>query len=127
MELHVGTARRGDLRAYAKRFDLLELSVARNMPRPNRLREMAGSVPEGFVFSVILPRDAATLEAEVDTAVEAVAALGAKWLVMRTQPAGRAPSPTRPPLAGLVARLPRTPPNAWGTRGPWGTHPGPGP
>jgi len=122
MQLHVGTALRGDIRAYAKRFDLCEVLVQANMPRASRLRQMVEAVPESFVFSVVLPRDAAALDADPGPASEAVEALGAKWLVVRTEPDVRPSARTRARLGELVKRLPSSPKIAWEPRGLWETN-----
>lgn len=127
MQLHVGTATlRGNLRAYASRFNLLELRAERGrLPRPARLRTMATEAPEGFVFSLVLPKVVATLEPsasadeELAFALEAAEAVGASWLVLRTEASVMPSSRSERALAELVAKLPRTQRLAWEPRGLW--------
>jgi uncharacterized protein YecE (DUF72 family) len=127
MRLHVGTATlRGNVRAYASRFDLLELRAEKGkLPRRSRLEAMAKEVPEGFVFSVVLPRLVASLEAgersdeELAFALDAAKALSASWLVIQTEPRVMPSTRTKKALAALVAKLPRDVRLAWEPRGLW--------
>jgi len=127
MRLHVGTATlRGNVRAYASRFDLLELRAEKGrLPRRSRLEAMAKEVPEGFVFSLVLPRFVSTLETgeradeELAFALDAARALSASWLVVQTEPRVMPSTRTKKALAALVAKLPRDLRLAWEPRGLW--------
>jgi len=128
MQLHVGQAAlRGDIARYARRFDLVELRAEPGkLPRAKQLREWVKTVPENFVFSVMLPRVVGTLEPqpELDSALEqalsSAEALSAGWLVLQTPASVRPNSRTRRRLAELVERLPRnTRRVAWDPRGIW--------
>jgi uncharacterized protein YecE (DUF72 family) len=128
MELHVGQAAlRGDIGRYARRFDLLELRAELGkLPRSKQLREWAKAVPEGFVFSVVLPRVVGALEARADfepaleQALASAEALSAGWLVLQTPPTVMPSARTRRRLGELLARLPRAERRiAWEPRGVW--------
>jgi uncharacterized protein YecE (DUF72 family) len=114
IEPYVGqVALRGDIAAYGRRFDLLEVSVdAGNLPRRARLRTWKQQVPERFVFSVRLPRMVGRLEpgaasgAARQTALDVAEALEARWLVLTT-PAEVTPcARTRRGLRALADELP---------------------
>jgi len=127
MQLHVGTATlRGNIRAYAHRFDLLELRADRaKLPRNARLKEMASEVPAGFVFSLLLPKrtcafdTGAEAEQELSRALEAAATLDAGWLVIQTEPSVMPSTRNARMLAALVEKLPRERKIAWEPRGLW--------
>lgn len=127
MRLHVGTdSLRGDIAAYARRFDMLELLAERGrLPRVQRLAEMKRAVHERFVFSLRLPRAVASLEwnaeaeAAVGYAVEVADVLGAEFLVLQTLPAVMPSARTRRRLIELAARLPSSRKLCWEPRGLW--------
>ncbi len=103
MRLHVGTdSLRGDIAAYARRFDMLELLAERGrLPRTQRLAEMKRAVNERFVFSLRLPGAVASLEWGADA--EAGVAYAAE--VADVPVAWGAPHPERGTLS-LKLRLP---------------------
>ena len=128
MLLRVGQpALRGDLTRYAQHFDLLELRAEPGtLPRPARLRGWAAAVPDGFVFSVALPRAVATLHGgpEADRALKfalrAAEALSAGWLVLQTPAAATPSSRTRRQLGEIAGRLRAEHQRvAWEPRGVW--------
>lgn len=127
MRLHVGTdSLRGDIAAYARRFDLLELLAEKGrLPRAGRLAEMKRAVHERFVFSLRLPSAVASLEwsAEAESAVgyatEVADVLGAEFLILQTPPAVMPSARTRRRLVELAARLPRSQRLCWEPRGLW--------
>ena len=128
MQLHVGQATlRGDIARYARRFDLLELRAEPGkLPKLKLLREWAKSVPEGFVFSVMLPRLVSALEPEagfepaLESSLAAADALGAGWIVLQTPASVRPSSRSRRRLAELLPRLQREGRRiAWDPRGVW--------
>ncbi|HEY8078350.1 MAG TPA: DUF72 domain-containing protein, partial [Labilithrix sp.] len=117
--LHVGAKElKGDLGAYAKRFDLLELrgldaANLRLAPNAATLRRWRRSAPPHFEFSVVAGPNLARLKpnAEHDTELkwllEAATLLESRVLVVAT-PADVTPSKLwRDRLASLVDRLPR--------------------
>lgn len=127
MQLRVGTATlRGNLRSYASRFDLLELSSEPGkLPRAAKLRGMKESVPAEFMFNVLLPPRVSALEAgaeverELAQSLAAAKALAAGFLVLRTEPSVMPSARTRRLLAELVEKLPREHRLAWEPRGLW--------
>jgi uncharacterized protein YecE (DUF72 family) len=128
MDLHVGQAAlRGDIARYAERFDLLELRAdPGKLPRAARLRQWKTEVPASFVFSVVLPRVVALLDAKPESekaladALTAASALGASWLLLQTPPQATPSSRTRRRLAELVERLRRAERRiAWEPHGLW--------
>jgi uncharacterized protein YecE (DUF72 family) len=127
MRVHVGRpALEGEISRYAARFDLLELaSEPGRLPKPATLRRWAEQVPEGFVFSVVLPASATALEGGGDPAalaqcLSAAELLGARWLVVRTPTSARPSARTRRRLEELVKALPREACRiAWDPRGLW--------
>ncbi len=127
MRLHIGqSALHGDIGRYARRFDLLELRAEPGrLPRPAILRRWRAEVPEGFCFSVMLPRAAASLQpgeardTALAYALERARALEASWLVLQT-PASVMPSVrSRGRLAELVDKLAGSWRIAWEPRGVW--------
>lgn len=127
MRLHVGqSALHGDIARYARRFDLLELRAEPGrLPKPATLRRWLTQVPEGFRFSVMLPRVVSSLasgdasEAALDYALDRARALEAAWLVLQT-PASVMPGARSPRLlADLVERLAGEWRIAWEPRGVW--------
>lgn len=128
MELYVGQAGlRGDIAAYSRRFNFAELSAEPfSLPRLSRLRGYRRKVPEGFAFSVRLPRAVACLEIGASTdevlsqALAAAEALQAEWLVIGTSAEVTPCARTVGRLADLVGRLPRSTFRvAWEPRGLW--------
>lgn len=124
--VHVGQAAlKGHLERYAKTFDLLEIKSDPALPSVKHLKRLQQQAPEGFLFSLVLPKKLAELSetpsaaslAEVRTAANA---LGARFVLVRT-PATFAPSArSRARFTALVeglrgegARV------AWEPRGIW--------
>lgn len=127
MRLQVGTdSLRGDIRAYARRFDLLELFAEKGrLPRIERLREMRGAVTDEFVFSVRVGRRLATLEVGAETeqaksyALEVAAALGARFLVLQTPHTVMPTARVRRRLVELARELDGDYELAWEPHGLW--------
>jgi len=117
--LHIGAKElRGDLAAYAKRFDLLEVRGvdAENMhlaPSETTLRRWRKSVKPHFEFAVVggpavgKLRPGEAFETELAAMLRTATLLEARVLVVATHP-DVTPSPLwRDRLAALVKRLPR--------------------
>jgi uncharacterized protein YecE (DUF72 family) len=125
MQLQIGRpVLEGDITRYAGHFDFLEVaSDARNLPRLNTLAEWRRSVPEGFAFSVRLPKAVCELtsnEADVSMPLSVAEALGASWLLVQT-PSQVGPSPrVRERLERLFASM-ASPGRriAWESHGVW--------
>jgi uncharacterized protein YecE (DUF72 family) len=123
--VHVGQASlKGHLERYAKTFDLLEVRSDPALPSLKHLKRLSQQAPEGFSFSLVLPRKLSELSetpdagklAEVRTAA---AALGARFVLVRT-PATFAPSArSRARFAALVKGLEGAGTIAWEPRGIW--------
>jgi len=118
---------RGEIGRYAERFNLLELRAEPGkLPRAARLRKWLAEVPEGFVFSVVLPQRVGELGASPEAqallaqALETAEVLRAGWIVVQT-PASVTPTKrSRDRLAALVEQLPRGDRRvAWEPRGVW--------
>jgi uncharacterized protein YecE (DUF72 family) len=128
MQLHVGQSTlRGEIGRYAERFNLLELRAEPGkLPRAARLRKWLAEVPEGFVFSVVLPQRVGELaqspeaQALLTQALATAEVLRAGWIVVQT-PASVTPTKrSRDRLAALVEQLPRDARRvAWEPRGVW--------
>jgi len=92
MQLYVGqTALRGELAAYARRFNLLELAAEPSAwPRHSRLRAWRAELGKDLVFSVRLPSIVGRLEQgassgeALERALGVAEALEARWLVLCT-------------------------------------------
>ena len=124
---HIGAKElQGSLTAYAKRFDLLEVRADAKAPAIAALRRWRKSVPPHFEFSVVggarlsLLKPSDALEAELDTAIKAIAALQARCFVLQT-PVDVTPSAlSRDRMARLLDRLPRDATHVvWEPRGVW--------
>jgi uncharacterized protein YecE (DUF72 family) len=128
MQLHVGQSTlRGEIGRYAERFNLLELRAeSGKLPRAARLRKWLAEVPEGFVFSVVLPQRvgelAVTPEAQalLAQALATAEVLRAGWIVVQTPATVTPTKRSRERLAALVEQLPRGERRvAWEPRGVW--------
>ncbi len=91
MSLHVGQASlRGDLRRYAKHFNMVELGAEPGrLPKASRLRSLREEVSEDFVFSLRVPQALSMPDAQDAAAAslslrKSAEALNARWLVLRT-------------------------------------------
>jgi uncharacterized protein YecE (DUF72 family) len=107
-------ALQGDLRAYQKRFDLVELRpVDASLPKASKLRAWRKSVPPTFVFSVVLPRVVGELaggeaaDAALAQALEVASAVEARAVVLVTPPSIRPTQANRKRVAALLERIPR--------------------
>ena len=118
---------RGDIGRYAERFNMLELRAEPGkLPRAARLRSWLSEVPEGFVFSVVLPQRVGELQASpdaralLDQALATAEVVRAGWIVLQT-PASVTPTKrSRERLAALVEQLPHGERRlAWEPRGVW--------
>ena len=132
---HIGAhALRGNIVAYAKRFDLLEVKIGLSReggapgPAVSTLRKWRKSVPPHFAFTVVaganlsLVKAGAGLEEDLTAALAAVDALEARCILLRT-PADVTPSKLwRDRMATLLARFPRDVTQVvWEPRGVWET------
>lgn len=125
--VHVGQAWiQGSIARYARAFDLLELpGDPGRHPGRKVLREWRATVPEAFVFSVVVPADVARLETAAgdDSLVQAKEtfdALRASFWVLRTPPTVMPSAAALRRLEALIERL-RGPGHeiAWEPRGLW--------
>jgi uncharacterized protein YecE (DUF72 family) len=126
--VHVGRASLdGGIARYARAFNLLEVIGEHGRhPKRSGLLEWKKAVPDGFVFSVVVPAEVAALapgasEGQLLTHAEGVAeALDAAWWVLRTPPEVP-PSPRAiRALAELASRLRAGGRRvAWEPRGMW--------
>lgn len=130
--LHIGAKElRGELAAYAKRFDLLEVrgvdaSSLRQAPSAATLRRWRRAVPPRFEFSVVAGPSVGKLkpgqafEAELEAMLSTATALEARVLVI---PTDASVTPSRvwcDRLAKLVERLPKDATNiVWEPSGLW--------
>ena len=117
--LHIGAKElRGDVAAYAKRFDLLEvrgLDAAQQKLAPTdaTLRRWRKAVPAAFEFSVIggpnlgKLKAGDALEAELAVLLKTVTLLAARVIVVATAPDVSPSKLWRDRLAKLIDRLPR--------------------
>jgi uncharacterized protein YecE (DUF72 family) len=130
---HIGAhALRGNIAAYAKRFDLLEVKTGagtrESSPAVSTLRKWRKSVPPHFDFTVIagaslsMLKAGAALEADLAVALAAVDALEARSILIPT-PADVTPSTLwRDRMAKLLLRFPRDVTQVvWEPRGVWET------
>jgi uncharacterized protein YecE (DUF72 family) len=128
MQLYVGqTTLRGEIAAYARRFNLLEFAAEPStLPRRSRLRGWRAELGEDFVFSVRLPTIVGRLEEgapggeALGRALGVAEALQARWLVLCT-PAEVTPcEQVRQRLRRLGAKLGEGRYRvAWEARGLW--------
>jgi uncharacterized protein YecE (DUF72 family) len=123
--VHIGQATlQGHLERYAKTFDFVEVKNDPALLSPRALKRLAGQAPEGFAFSLVLPKQLAELaETPAPAALEAVRAaadtLGARFVLVRT-PASFTPSArSRARLARLAEGLRGKSAIAWEPRGIW--------
>jgi uncharacterized protein YecE (DUF72 family) len=117
--LHIGAKElRGELSAYAKRFDLLEVRGldAANLkmaPGASTLRRWRRSVPPQFEFSVVSGpnlgalRPSEALDTELKAMLEAATLLESRVLVVATPPSVTPSKLWRDRLAAVVEKLPR--------------------
>ncbi|HEY3497403.1 MAG TPA: DUF72 domain-containing protein, partial [Polyangiaceae bacterium] len=124
--VHVGQASlKGHIERYAKTFDLLEVKSEPALPSVKSLKRLSQQAPEGFLFSLVLPKKLAELSETPAAATlaevrAAASALGARFVLVRT-PATFAPSTrSRSRLTALVEGLRSdTARVAWEPRGIW--------
>jgi uncharacterized protein YecE (DUF72 family) len=124
--VHVGQAAlKGHFERYAKTFDFLEVKSDPTPPSPKYLKRLSQQAPEGFAFSLVLPKKLAELSATPAPAAlaevrSAAGALGARFVLVRT-PATFAPSArSRARLQALVEGLRGSSAAlAWEPRGIW--------
>lgn len=117
--LHIGAKElRGDVAAYAKRFDLLEVrgldaGSQKLAPTDATLRRWRKAVPAAFEFSVIggpnlgKLKAGAALETELTVLLKSVTLLEARVIVIATTPDVTPGKVWRDRLAKLLDRLPR--------------------
>jgi uncharacterized protein YecE (DUF72 family) len=117
--LHIGAKElRGDVAAYAKRFDLLEVrgldaASQKLAPSDATLRRWRKAVPPAFEFSVIggpnlgKLKAGDALEAELSILLKTVTLLSARVIVIATSPDVTPSKLWRDRLGKLVERLPR--------------------
>jgi uncharacterized protein YecE (DUF72 family) len=126
--VHVGKSTlEGGIARYARSFDLLEVAgEAGRHPRRPGLLEWRKTVPERFVFSVVVPSSLAAFEQRPDRAellahARMVAeALEASWWLVRTSPSVTPSARTAREMEALVAELTAEGRRiAWEPRGVW--------
>lgn len=130
--LHVGSKElRGDIAAYAKRFDLLEVRGVdakdlRLAPSPATLRRWRRAAPPRFEFAVVAGPNVGRLrageafDAELTAMLSAATLLESRVLVVPTPPDVTPGKLWRDRLAKLVDRLPRDASAiAWEPSGLW--------
>jgi uncharacterized protein YecE (DUF72 family) len=117
--LHIGTKElRGDIKAYAKRFDLLEVrepaaASLKQAPSPATMRKWRRAVTPAFDFAVVAGpaiskvKPSAELETELAWLLEAATTLEARVIVIPTAPDVTPSKLWRDRLAKLLERLPR--------------------
>jgi uncharacterized protein YecE (DUF72 family) len=128
---HIGAKDlRGNIDAYAKRFDFLEVALGeagdKRAMSVATMRKWRKAVPPHFDFCVIVGpnvaklKASAALEAELEAAKGAIDALQARCLLIRT-PADVTPSTVwRDRMSKLLDRLPRDATRVvWEPRGVW--------
>lgn len=125
---HLGAKElRGALSTYAKRFGLLEIPLGTSTaPSLATLRKYRKEVPPTFEFSLILPpvlstpRPGPALDAALASATEAINALGARCVVLRTSLEVTPSQLWRSRVGALIERLPRDVTTvAWEPSGLW--------
>jgi uncharacterized protein YecE (DUF72 family) len=132
--LHIGAKElRGDVAAYAKRFDLLEVrgvdaASLKLAPTDATLRRWRKAVPPQFEFSVVAGPGVAklkagdALETELAALLKAVTLLEARVIVIATSPDVTPGKLWRDRLAKLIDRLPRDASSVvWEPSGLWET------
>jgi len=128
---HIGAKDlRGNIEAYAKRFDLLEVALGEASDKramsATTMRKWRKGVPPHFEFCVVVGPNVAklkaspALEAELESAKAAIDALQARCVLIRT-PADVTPSTLwRDRMSKLLDRLPRDATRVvWEPRGVW--------
>jgi uncharacterized protein YecE (DUF72 family) len=124
---HIGAKElRGNIAAYAKRFDLLEVRADATRPSEAVLRKWRKQVPPHFEFCVVAGphlsalKESPELDEELATTLKTIAALQARCLLLPT-PVEVTPSPlSRQRMAKLLERLPRDATHViWEPRGLW--------
>jgi len=127
MKIHIGrSSLSSDLTRYAAEFDLLEVRIDPPAPRGQKLRAWRRSVPADFAFSLVVPRSLAALEpqalasGEVEAALTAAEAVGARFFLLQTPATVRPSERTKQRLSELTQRLVAAGlPLAWEPRGIW--------
>lgn len=126
---HIGAKElRGNIAAYAKRFDLLEVRADSSRPTEALLRKWRKQVPPHFEFCVVAGphlaalKESPQLDAELEMTLKTIAALQARCLLLPT-PVEVTPSAlSRQRMAKLLERLPRDATHVvWEPRGVWET------
>jgi uncharacterized protein YecE (DUF72 family) len=126
---HIGAKDlRGNIAAYAKRFDLLEVRADATRPTEPVLRKWRKQVPPHFEFCVVAGphlsalKESPELDEELATTLKTIAALQARCLLLAT-PVEVTPSPlSRQRMGKLLERLPRDATHViWEPRGLWET------
>jgi uncharacterized protein YecE (DUF72 family) len=124
---HVGAkGLRGNIAAYAKRFDLLEVRAEAAGPNVASLRRWRKAVPPHFEFCVVAGpelskvKESPALDRELEVAVETIAALQARCFLLPTPVEVTPSSVWRERMARLLERLPRDATFiVWEPRGVW--------
>jgi uncharacterized protein YecE (DUF72 family) len=117
--LHVGAKElKGDLAAYAKRFDLLEVrgvdaKLLKQAPSASTLRKWRKAVPPQFEFSVVAGpnigklKPSPALDAELAALLETIEILQARVIVLPTPPDVTPSKLSRDRVAKVLEKLPR--------------------
>lgn len=132
VRLHVGLASASGnvaqlfAKKYANTFDLAELSLEGAFPKKETLRNYRKRVGPAFTFSVVLPREVASLERgqladrRFAEALDVATAVEARCILLATPPAVRPTAANKDRIHALAAKLPR--PSvvlAWEPQGLW--------
>ena len=131
---HIGAKElRGELSAYAKRFDLLEVrpptaALPKVGPTLTTLRKWRKAAPPHFEFVVVLGpavgrlKASPELETELETALAAATVLQSRCILLPTPAEVTPTNVSRDRIAKLLDRLPRDATHvAWEPRGVWET------
>jgi uncharacterized protein YecE (DUF72 family) len=130
MRLHVGAkSLQGDIAAYAKRFNVLEVHASGSSPPSAKaLRKWRKSVGPAFEFVVVLGANIGKLtpseafETELAQGLEAARLLESRCLLLQTPNEVTPSAVSKKRIAALLGRIPRDSVQvAWAPRGLWET------
>jgi uncharacterized protein YecE (DUF72 family) len=128
MRLHIGAKNlRGELSAYAKRFNFLEVQASGKAPPTTAtLKKWRKAVSPTFEFAVVLGPNVAAmkvgeaLDAELEQGLEAARSLQARCIVLPTTAEVTPSAIWQKRIAAVLERVQSPAVNvAWSPRGPW--------
>lgn len=103
----------GDIRKAHEKFDMVEVRpVTGDWPKDTTLRRWRKAVPPGFVFSLVLPREVASLtpgdafDAALTDALHVAALLEARCILLQTPPDVRPTNTNKKRIAALFEKIP---------------------